>query len=110
QVGPADRGARDLHDRITRVEDLRIRNVFDPQLLRAVPAVRLHERTPTSERSFRGSDGCAARQSAGPSEIGISPVSMSCLKRRRSSLIWISGSSPKSQARLRPSGPAGGVY
>ena len=46
----------------------------------------------------------------GPSDNGISPVSINCLNRCRSSWICWSGSSPNSQATLRPRAPPGGEY
>ena len=86
QVRAADRCARDPHDGVARVQDLRIGNLLHLDVLLAVPTVRLHRCTPASLRICSGSaGGCAARQSPGPSDSGISPVSINCLNRCRSS-------------------------
>src|SRR5918911_886096 len=45
-----------------------------------------------------------------PSVVAISPVSINCLKRRRSSSICCSGFSPKRRATRAPSLPPGGSY
>jgi hypothetical protein len=42
EIRAADRGRRDLHDRVARVEDLRIGYARDPYVLLAHPARREH--------------------------------------------------------------------
>src|SRR6185437_9367032 len=42
EIRAADRRRGDAHDGVARIEDLRVRNVLDPQLLSAVPDIRFH--------------------------------------------------------------------
>ncbi len=91
KVGPADRCQRDLDDGITRIQDLRVRHVRDADVVRAVPAEGFHPR------------GC-------PSVEGTSPLSRSCLNRRRSSRISVPASRPTSRASAAPAFPPGGLY
>ena len=68
QIGAADRRRRDLDDGVARIEDDRVRNGLDLDLLCAFPA-----------------DGSHGRSYAVAVARGISPASSSCLKCRRSS-------------------------
>ena len=86
QIGAANRGRGDPHDRIARGDEGRIGDVFDARL-RCVRVAR--------------PDGC-------PSVVGISPASISCLNRRRSSRIVWFGSSPNIFATAAPNLPPGG--
>ena len=52
QVGAADRGRGDAHDGVARVQDLRVRDVLDPDVLGAFPAVGKH-RWRSSESGLR---------------------------------------------------------
>ena len=80
QIGSADGGGLDPHDRIARIEDLRIGNALDANVVLAVPAGRSHVRPPL--RSIRYS---MPRRPAGcPSVVAISPVSITARNRRRS--------------------------
>jgi hypothetical protein len=69
QIRSADRRRRDADDRVTGIQDLRIRHALDSDVVRAVPYNGFHRRWPR---------GC-------PAVVGISPVSINRLKRRRSS-------------------------
>src|SRR5690606_5020282 len=105
QIGAADRGRGHFDDGITRIENPRIGHVLDANFPDALPAHCSHcIRLPNVARPIK------LRRPAGcPNVVATSPVSMSCLRRRRSSLICSFGSSPKSLASCTPSLPAGGM-
>src|SRR5919202_1139274 len=114
QVRPADGGRGDPDDRVAPVEDPRVGDVADLDLVAPCPAVGLHDGA-TSLRSS-GLSGCAGRcgNSAraflpygAPSERTTSPVSKTCLSRRRSSSNCWFGSSPKYFATALPRAPPG---
>src|SRR5262249_5596098 len=102
EIRAADRRRGDPHDRVARVEDPRVRDLLDADLALAHPEVGLHGDTPltavgglsTSTRGGRISrgagDGCAGwgRRCTLASERSTSPVSSTCLSRRRSPLTW----------------------
>jgi hypothetical protein len=54
EVGPADRRRRDLHDRVARVEDLRVGHGLDLDLADAFPAEGLHGATSLGVAGGRG--------------------------------------------------------
>src|SRR6185312_12160141 len=101
QVGAADRGRGDAHDRVTAVENLRIRNLADVHVVDAAPGGGLHTEAPFADASSARSSlssssvsGCAGRcgnslrarlPQGAPSDRTISPVSTTCLNRRKSS-------------------------
>ena len=112
QVRAADRRRRDLHDRVALVEDLRVRDLAHLHLLRSHPARRFHRSPPLGCQCSRVqraaprpmTDRCVtaapARRRAAPgacprcfvaSESTISPVSITCLKWRRSSMHLLPG-------------------
>ena len=109
QIRAADCSARDLHDGVARVEDLR-----DPERLRPGRASCRASSSPSLDTArflIRVDQaGPAARHSPGPSHSATSPVSGSPFIRCRSSWICCDGSSPKSHAMPLPSAPAGGLY
>src|SRR5205085_5745653 len=69
-----------------RIEDLRVRDVLDADVLLSVPAHGLHD------------------------ALAISPVSSSCFSVRRSACTSCPASRPKSLATAAPSLPPGGSY
>src|SRR3954454_11933898 len=116
QVGAADGRRRDPHDGVTVVQDGRVRDVLDLDLVRADPAVGLHACSSFSSTSDRGCAGCCgnswrARLPHGaPSDRTTCPVSMTCLIRRRASSRCWDGSSPKYLASAFPRPPPGASY
>ena len=87
QVRAADRGRGDADDRVAPVQDLRVRDVAHLDLLLAHPAGRLHDR-PLYVRPPEPAVRAMAPSPAParlPSDRTTSPVSITCLKRRRSS-------------------------
>src|SRR5204863_8317265 len=93
EVGAADRGQRHAHDRVVRIEDLRLRHVDDAHLGFAPPADCFH--------AIFLPEGC-------PSVVAISPVSTSIFSRRKSSCTCMAGSSPNNFDTAAPNSPAGG--
>ena len=71
-VRTADRGRGDANDGVTRIDDLRIRHRLHADIVFSLPGQCAH--------GYSSSRGAAN----GGSDVGISPVSMSCLKRRSS--------------------------
>src|SRR5690606_4741299 len=111
EVRSTDRGARDLHDGIAGIEDLRIGDPLDVDLLRSVPTKGFHgidscRSSWVSEGRSTGRAACMPRWMLA-SECTTSPVSMTCFRRRRSPRICIVGSSPNSFANATPSLPPG---
>ena len=87
QVGAADRGRGDLDDRVALVEDLRVGNVahLDRSACpssRSPSSPHLRAPAPATARCFEQPWPAPSRL---PSERTTSPVSITCLKRRRSS-------------------------
>ena len=80
EIGAADRGRGDPDDRVAGVDDLGIGNAVDADVVAAVPGERAHADSPY--RYCRV--GCSDLRPDGPAELVTSPVSISCLKRRRS--------------------------
>src|SRR5206468_3473368 len=97
QVRPTNASARYAHDRVTRVQNLRVRNSLYAHLFSTHPTNCLHAvlqfSCPATAVSLcTGLDGftrCIASPMLDrgpcdcPSVVGISPVSISALKRRR---------------------------
>src|SRR4029450_2154893 len=117
QVRAADRGGGDPYDGIALGQDLRVRPVTALDLVAARPGVRPHASAPFS--SSASDSGCAGRcgnslrarlPHGAPSERTPSPVSSTCLSRRRSSSSCWCGSSPKYLATALPTGPPGMSY
>ena len=96
QVRPADRGRGDLDDAVARVDDFGIIDGIDANVMLAVPCQCAHQ---------AASSSCCLRFIAA---VAISPVSISCLNRRRSRRAWIAGSRWNSLAISLPTTPAGG--
>ena len=113
QVRPADRGGRDPHDRVARVQDVRVGHLVYLDVMLVVPAVRSH-RFPLAKSSYAaaaaGRPGFMPNNPSLASDRAISPVSITCLKRRRSSCSCCPGSSPNSDATADPRRPPGGWY
>src|SRR4029450_790285 len=111
QVRAADRGRGDADDGVVLIQDLGIRDVPDLDALLAHPARRLHRRTSVpgacAERCLSGPCPAPSRL---PSESTTSPVSRTCLNRRRSSRICWVRSSPESGAVSAPALPPGASY
>src|SRR5690606_17855683 len=83
QVRAANRRRRHLHDRIARIEDVRIWHILHADLSDSLPTYCLHcRRLPSVTRpsTLRRPAGC-------PMVVATSPVSMSCLRRRKSPSI-----------------------
>jgi hypothetical protein len=93
EIGSADRGQRHAHDRVVRIENLRLRHVDDAHLGSAPPTDGFH--------AIFLPEGC-------PSVVAISPVSISIFRRRRSSCTCMAGSSPNNFVTAAPNIPAGG--
>ena len=117
QVRAADRRRGDPDDRVARVQDLRVGHVARPARLLCrssscaliAPPVRFESaraisgRDAGTPRHGRAAARALARRDPSrlPSERTTSPVSITCLKRRRSSCTCCSGSSPNSLATAR---------
>ena len=96
QVRTAYGGRTDLDDGVARIEDFRVVDGIDADIMLAVPGERAHQ--------FFSSASCCAVRAA----VATSPVSMSCLKRRRSRRAWMAGSRWNILATILPMNPAGG--
>src|SRR5579884_807276 len=99
EIGTADGGGGDAHDRIPRIEDLRIGDLLDAHIFLAVPAGRFHGVPP----------GGWAGPAPGSvlSDCVTSPVSISCLRARRSSSSCCPGAWRNTFAIMVPTEPAG---
>src|ERR1044072_7162378 len=104
QVRAADGGGRNLDNGVPRIEDFRVGDILNAQTRYAVPAIRFHVATPSRDRrpSRVNLPNSLPPRLAGPVVVGNSPVSMSCLKRRRSSRISKPGSWPSIRATPKP--------
>src|SRR5947209_11286158 len=69
QVGSADTGRRDPHDRVGRVFDLRIGDRVDADVTLAVPCHCLHLRSPDAPVGSTGHTRCGARVLPGMSDL-----------------------------------------
>src|SRR5688500_6803399 len=100
-IRAADRGGRNLHDAIARVDDLRIIDSLHVDVAFSHPDERLHF------RPFRGRCGPPTDC---PSVVGISPASISALKRRNALYTCSLAESRVSFANAAASFPPGGLY
>src|SRR3954469_5896808 len=107
QIGSANGGRADAHDRIGLIENLGIGHRLDLDVLRAFPAVRSHCLA-SSSACLGGRAGCGPETTLA-SDFTTSPSSINCLKRRRSMLSWVFGIVDRMFATLAPIGPPLGL-
>ncbi|WP_420876383.1 hypothetical protein [Sphingobium xenophagum] len=94
---PADRGGGHADDRIARIDD---RGIVDGIAAHVVLAVQVI--------AFIALTFLLCEDARITRVVAISPVSISCLNRRRSRRVWILGSRWKSLATSSPITPPGG--
>src|SRR6185369_5387848 len=99
----------DPDDGVPRVEDLGVGHLQHLEALLAHPAVRFHRPLSRIAGSPDGCAGCMPRWMLA-SEWTTSPVSNTCLSRRRSPFTCCDGSSPNSLATSAPIFLPGGSY
>ena len=133
QVGAADRRRGDLHDGVAPVQDLRVGHLLDPHVLSCRTNSSLSLRPPYSDSqgksgarhmrlpatvadrrvrrraAARVAARCSPRPDSVPSETTTSPISMTCLKRRRSSASAGRGLRRRAWRRAAPIAPPGGL-
>src|SRR3546814_18269021 len=96
EVRPADRRGGDADDGVAGIDDFRIVDGIDPDVMLAMPCESAHQEPSSSySRRLRAA-------------VAISPVSINCLKRRRSRRAWIAGSRWNILAMALPMKPPGG--
>jgi hypothetical protein len=82
QVGTADRGRGDAHDRVGRLLDLRVWDLIDPDVAFAVESERFHRSSsaaePGSAISARSKNSVSV--APGISEVTAMPVSFNSLR------------------------------
>src|SRR4029453_334746 len=107
QVGAEGGRRRNGDDRVALVQDLRLGDVAHFHLLRAHPTGGFHRVLPSAGWALPCFNGPWPIPPRLPSERTTSPVSITCLKRRRSSRTCCCGSSPNHFATVAPAVPPG---
>src|SRR2546427_5890603 len=122
QVGAADTSTGNSNDGVASIQNLRVRYGFHAHFSYAHPTdflrfafkISLISASPRIGRSGSAKRKAATASERGPcvcpSIVGISPVSISALNRRRSCRIMNLGSLPSIFATARAAAPPGGRY